>query len=177
MSDKRGGSYRQLIVWLRFMALGLLLTIVTRSLVTTYRVAGSSMRECLEDGDRILVCELPWVVHSVERDDIFIMTVEGEVVVKRVVACPGDTIAMEAGRIVLNGETIQESIPDALNRFDDFPEYHLHADEYFVLGDNRRVSVDSRKFGPVHADQLIGKVLFRIHGHGIALASALDRKP
>jgi len=165
---------RSLVVWLRLVAAFLLLAIVARLLVTTYRVVGASMRETLQDGDRILVCELPWVVRPVRAGDTMILTVSGEVLVKRVVACPGDTIEMLAGHVLRNGRPLQEEIPAELNRDDDFPEYHLGQDEYFVLGDNRRVSVDSREFGPVGGAQLIGRVLLRIGGQGFGTVAALE---
>jgi signal peptidase I len=95
--------------------------------------------------------------------------------VKRVAACPGDSIAMLAGRVLRNGRLLREDIPAELNRDDDFPEYHLGRDEYFVLGDNRRVSVDSREFGPVGGAQLIGRVLLRLSGHGVSSVAALER--
>jgi signal peptidase I len=170
-----GWSHRSLTVWLRLLAAFLLLAIVARMLVTTYRVVGASMRETLQDGDRILVCELPWVVRPVRCGDILILAVAGEVLVKRVVACPGDSISMEEGRVLRNGRPLHEEIPAELNRDDDFPEYHLGEDEYFVLGDNRRVSVDSREFGPVGGGQMIGRVLLRISGHGVSTVAALER--
>ncbi len=167
-------SHRSLILWLRVAAVGFALVIVARSLLTTYRVVGTSMRETLQDGDRILVCELPFVVRPVSCGDTMVLTVEGEVLVKRIVACPGDRIGMHAGQVVRNGQPVDESIPRELNRNDDFPEYHLGSDEYFVLGDNRRVSVDSREFGPVTLGQILGRVLLRISGQGVTTVAALD---
>ena len=95
--------------------------------------------------------------------------------VKRVVGCPGDRIALSLGRVVLNGVMLDESIPPELNREDDMREYHLGTDEYFVLGDNRRVSVDSQDFGPITAAQIFGRVLLRISGSSVTTVAALDR--
>jgi len=168
-------SHRSLILWLRVLAVGLFCAIVVRSFVTSYRVVGTSMRETLQDGDHILVCELPWLVRPAHCGDTVILTVEGEVLVKRVVACPGDRIALQGGRLVRNGQAQDETIPEYLNRFDDFPEYHLGSDEYFVLGDNRRVSVDSREFGPVTTAQVLGRVLLRVNGGSVSTVAALER--
>ena len=170
-------SHRLLVLWLRVIVVSLLLAIVARSLVTTYRVVGTSMRETLQDGDRIVVCELPWVARPAHCGDTVILSVEGEVLVKRIMACPNDRIALTAGHVVRNGQVLRESIPSELNRFDDFPEYQLGGDEYFVLGDNRRVSVDSREFGPVHSAQVLGRVLLRMSGSSLSTVAALDHNP
>lgn len=134
------------------------------TLFTTYRVAGESMRETLQDGDRILVSEIDWMVDPIGHGDTVIVDVDDEILVKRVVACPGDRIGMDNGRVVLNDRLIDESIPDYLNWDDTFPQYELGHDEYFVLGDHRRVSVDSRDFGPVGRTQFIGTVLMCVAG-------------
>lgn len=134
------------------------------TLFTTYRVAGESMRETLQDGDRILVSEIDWFVHPVTHGDTVIVDVDDEILVKRVVACPGDRIGMRRGRVVLNDEMLAESIPPQLDWDDTFPQYELGSDEYFVLGDHRRVSVDSRDFGPVGTAQFVGTVVMRVAG-------------
>ena len=163
---------------LRAVAAALLLVVVARvALFTTYRVAGASMREALQDGDRVVVANHPWLVQPVLNGDTVILSVDGEVLVKRVMACPGDRIAMDHGHVLRNGQTVVESIPASLEAGDSFPEYCLDGDEYFVLGDNRRVSIDSRDFGPVHGWQVIGKVVLRLHGSEVSTVAALERAP
>jgi type IV secretory pathway protease TraF len=71
---------------------------------------------------------------------------------------------------------VTEAIPPALDTRDSFPPVRLGADEYFLLGDNRRVSVDSREFGPVHAFQVLGQVVLRVHGGGLSTVAALERR-
>jgi signal peptidase I len=145
------------------------------ALFTTYRVAGASMRETLQDGDRVVAASHPWLVQPVLTGDTVILSVDGEVLVKRVMACPGDSIAMDHGHVLRNGEPVVEAIPDSLEGGDSFPAYHLRADEFFVLGDNRRVSIDSRDFGPVRTWQVIGKVVLRMHGSEVSTVAALER--
>ena len=166
---------RTLTRLLRAIAVGLLIAIVLRlAAFTSYRVAGSSMREALQDGDHILVCELPWLSAPAVGDAV-IAEVEDEVLVKRVVAGPGDLIGMDAGRVLRNGEAVPEAVPAELGSSDSFPAVALGADEYFLLGDNRGVSVDSRDFGPVHASQLLGRVVLRFHGGSVSTVAALER--
>jgi signal peptidase I len=161
---------------LRTVTAVLLLLVVARvTLFTTYRVAGASMREALQDGDRVVVGSHPWLVRPVLTGDTVILDVDGEVLVKRVMACPGDRIAMDRGHVLRNGAPVVETIPASLEAGDSFPEYHLLGDEYFVLGDNRRVSIDSRDFGPVRSEQVIGKVFLRMHGSEFSTVAALER--
>jgi signal peptidase I len=161
----------------RAVALGLLAAVAARLLLfTSYRVSGSSMREALQDGDHILVCEPGWLGPTSVGDAV-IAQVEDEVLVKRIAAGPGDRIGMSAGRVLRNGEPVPESVPPALETADSFPELALGPDEYFLLGDNRRVSVDSRDFGPVHAAQLLGRVVLRFHGGAVSTVAALERAP
>jgi signal peptidase I len=161
---------------LRVAVAAMLVLVVARAaLFTTYRVAGASMREALQDGDRIVVASHPWLVQPVLAGDTVILRVDDEVLVKRVMACPGDSIAMSAGHVLRNGRPVIESIPAPMEGTETFPEYRLRGDEYFVLGDNRRVSIDSRDFGPVHAWQLMGKVFLRLHGSEVSTVAALER--
>jgi len=154
----------------------LVLFLVARAtLVTSYRVSGASMRETLEDGDRILVCEIQELIDPPGVGETVILDVHDEILVKRVVAGPGDTISMFRGQVIRNGHYLREDIPQELSRSDTFPDYTLAGDEYFVLGDNRRVSIDSREFGPVSRDQVVGRVLFRIGAHGVSTVAALGR--
>lgn len=163
---------------LRSLLLALVLaTLVRATLLTSYRVSGSSMRESLQDGDRILVCEARWLLDAPAVGDTVVALVADEVLVKRIAAGPGDRIGMRHGVVLRNGREVAESIPPGLACEDSFPEVELGAGEYFLLGDNRRVSVDSRDFGPVRDGQVAGKVLLRLHGGGLEQVAALDGRP
>ena len=166
---------RALLVFCRSVAAGLLLAVLARALLfTSYRVSGSSMRETLQDGDHILVCEPAWLGAPAVGDAI-VAEVDDEVLVKRVAAGPGDSIGMRDGRVLRNGAPVSEAIPPALDCADSFPEVALGSDEYFLLGDHRRVSVDSRDFGPIHARQVLGRVVLRFHGGSPSPVAALER--
>lgn len=158
------------------VALVLALGVVRVSAFTVYRVAGTSMLETLADGDRIMVFDPGWAASWIDAGDAVVLEVDGEVLVKRIVAGPGDRIAMRRGRVIRNGAPVEESIPDGFRRGDSFAETRLGADEFFVLGDNRKVSVDSRDFGPVGRAQLLGKVVVRMpRSGGLRAVAALER--
>jgi len=169
-------THTVMLYTLRATLVLLVLFLVARAtLVTSYRVSGASMRKTLEDGDRILVCEIQRLIDPPEVGETVILEVHDEILVKRVVAVPGDTISMFRGQVIRNGHYLREGIPEELSRADTFPDYILARDEFFVLGDNRRVSIDSREFGPVSREQVVGRVLFRIGDQGVSTVAALGR--
>jgi signal peptidase I len=75
--------------------------------------------------------------------------------VKRVVAVPGDTVAIEAGRLVVNGAVVEEDYPTVTT--EDYPTVEVPVDHYFVLGDNRAESYDSRFLGPIPEGRIQGR--------------------
>lgn len=157
------------------MALGVLVMAVARvSLFTVYRVAGTSMMDTLLDGDRILVLDGPWLTSELHNGDTVVLTVDGEVLVKRIMGCPGDALEMVRGDVVRNGGLVLEDIPADYRRQDTMDEYRLTRNEYFVMGDHRSVSVDSRDFGPVSGSQILGRVVLRLAGMSSETVAALD---
>lgn len=127
-------------------------------------VRGNSMRPGIEDGDRILVDHLSFLLGDVERGDVVVMRYPLDPsldYIKRVVGLPGDRICIRNGVVSINGELLPEPYIGEAD-----PYTHLvttvETDTYFVLGDNRLRSSDSREFGFVPADFLRGKVDVRI---------------
>ena len=82
----------------------------------------------------------------------------GGTFVKRLVGLPGDRISMSGGVLQIDGKPVDEPYLNGRDRSNDFPVRKLGADEYFMMGDNRGSSCDSRKWGPVTRDDLIGPV-------------------
>ncbi|MFV0557218.1 MAG: signal peptidase I [Enterococcus sp.] len=134
-------------------------------------VEGNSMEATLEQGDMILMEKIT----RIDRFDVVVFRLDnGTTYIKRVIGLPGETIAYKADQLYVNGEPIEEDFLDH-NRHDDHAkvsytndftfqdltgETHLGADQYFVLGDNRRVSKDSRSFGAISSEEIIGKAQF-----------------
>jgi len=168
---------RSLLFSLRLIVLCIFgLAVARAGLFTIYRVAGTSMLDTLADGDRILVADSPWLLHPVHVGDTVVLRVDGEVLVKRVVGEPGDRLALDAGHLRRNGAWVEEHIPEAYNAHDDMSELRLTDCQYFVLGDHRAVSIDSRDFGPVQRDQLLGKVVLRMSSGGVSTVAALNSR-
>jgi signal peptidase I len=127
-------------------------------------VRGNSMRPGIEDGDRILVNHLSFWLGGVERGDVVVMRYPLDPAldyIKRVVGLPGDEIRIRDGLVHVNGKLLDEPY---LGESDPYTRLLIIVDPgtYFVLGDNRLRSSDSREFGFVPEDFVRGKVEVRI---------------
>lgn len=150
-----------------FTALVLAL-IITQYVAHHTSVEGSSMETTLADGDRIIVENISYYLHEPERFDIVVFpNDQGINYIKRIIGLPGETIRITDGYIYINGNMLDESygnevIIDAGLAAD---EIVLGQNEYFVLGDNRNGSIDSRKpeVGTVKREQIKGKAWFRFY--------------
>ncbi|MEW6741196.1 MAG: signal peptidase I [Planctomycetota bacterium] len=148
-----------------------------QQLITSYRIAGNSMAPSYWDGDRVVVAHTLPLLSEPENGDAVIVRVDGETLIKRVAAGPGQIVEIRSGHLVRNGEAVSEPIPSAYLHAGDMPPCPLGGDEFFLLGDHRRVSVDSRDFGPVRRDQIIGRVLFRVESGSARTAAASSLAP
>ncbi len=127
-------------------------------------VRGSSMAPRIHDGDRILIDHLSYVFGEVQRGDIVVLKYPLDPSVdyiKRVVGLPGDDVVLEDGEVWVNGQRIEEPY---VTQADPFARVRVHVKpaHFFVLGDNRPRSCDSRDFGLVPQDYIRGRVEVRI---------------
>lgn len=156
---------------------GLVFALLDAPLVSFYRVSGSSMMPAYEDGDRVLVTSVPAVSGGIDVGDTVIAEVGGETLIKRVLALPGETVWLEDGHVMRDGQDAVDFVPSTMLDHCTSEAVLLGSDEYFLLGDNRRVSVDSRVFGALPRDAIIGKVLLRFQAGNGAMESAAAAKP
>jgi signal peptidase I len=128
------------------------------------QVSGFSMRPRIDSDEYVLINALAYRLGAPKRGDIVAFRHERSaptVYLKRVIGVPGDRIAIVRGTVVLNGTALDEPYV----RFRDsrsFPELTVPPDSYYVLGDNRANSDDSRVWGFVPAADLIGRALFGV---------------
>lgn len=127
-------------------------------IITPVKVDGDSMKETLNDNDILLLYKLG----SIKRFDKVVLdeAYDNEKIIKRVIGMPGETISIKNDKIYINGKVIDNSF--AYGTTSDVDKIELGEDEYFILGDNRLISKDSRYFGPVTKSEIIGKVVFRL---------------
>ncbi len=127
-------------------------------------VRGSSMAPRIHDGDRILIDHFSYMFGTIGRGDIVVLKYPLDPSVdyiKRVIGLPGDEVVLENGRVFVNGETVTE--PYVADQ-DPLARVHVRVKpaHFFVLGDNRPRSCDSREFGLVPQDYIRGKVELRV---------------
>ena len=132
-------------------------------------VNGVSMQPTLSDGDNLIVDKLSYRFHDPDRFDIIVFPQEdGRYFIKRIIGLPGENVRIdEDGFIYINGENLQESYGKEVMRDPGLAKdgIQLGADEYFVLGDNRNDSMDSRmaEVGPIVGERIIGRAWLRIY--------------
>jgi signal peptidase I len=132
-------------------------------------VVGSSMYPSFEDGDYLIVDEISYRFTPPKRGDVVVFrppTNEKDHYIKRVVGLPGETVSVIGNEVkIINKENPQGFILEEsyiYSERDASKEATLGENEYFVLGDNRAVSSDSRVWGPITKDELSGRVLLRL---------------
>ena len=132
-------------------------------------VNGVSMQPTLSDGDNLIVDKLSFRFHDPDRFDIIVFPQEdGRYFIKRIIGLSGENVRIdEDGFIYINGEKLQESYGKEVMRDPGLAKdgIQLGADEYFVLGDNRNDSMDSRmaEVGPIAGERIIGRAWLRIY--------------
>lgn len=132
-------------------------------------VNGDSMNETLEDGDNLIVDKISYRFTDPERYDIIVFPYqyqEKTYYIKRIIGMPGETVQVIDGMVYIDGEMLDESYGKEVMQYSGVASdpIELGENEYFVLGDNRNNSSDSRdpSVGNIHEDQIIGKAFIRI---------------
>ncbi|HEX6879899.1 MAG TPA: signal peptidase I [Terriglobales bacterium] len=128
------------------------------------RVEGTSMMPGLDDQERIFINKFVYRWEPIERGDVVVFRYPQDPTksyIKRVIGVAGDHIRIEEGRVYVNGRELDE--PYVLGYFRDdrsYPEVTVPSHSYFVLGDHRNMSSDSRDFGPIPEQSVYGKAVF-----------------
>lgn len=141
-----------------YIVIVVVVVLIRTFIITPVRVDGDSMKNTLKNGDILLLYKLS----SINRFDIIVLDEEkdNEKIIKRVIGMPGETVAIKKGKIYINDKVIDDEY--AYGETSDFDKVTLADDQYFILGDNRLISKDSRYFGPIKDNEIKGKIVFRL---------------
>lgn len=146
-----------------YLIIVLIVVLIRTFIITPVRVNGNSMKTTLFDREILLLTKGN---RNIKRFDIIVLKFDGERLVKRVVGLPGEHLKYVNNQLYINDNLIEDSYSNAITISFDIKElgYEVIPDNhYFVLGDNRSESKDSRFFGMVDIDDIVGKTKFRLY--------------
>ncbi|AXC15883.1 Signal peptidase I [Acidisarcina polymorpha] len=155
----------KLRVWLR----DLMISVVVSFLIITFlyqpvKVEGTSMAPRLHDQDRLFINKFAYNFEKIERDDVVVFYYPRDTqksYIKRVIGLPGDTVRIDDGEVFVNGKAVAEPyVPERFRDVRSMDSFRVPQGEYFVMGDHRSISSDSRDFGPVERKLIYGKAAF-----------------
>jgi signal peptidase I len=164
LEEKRpaGSSVRQ---WLSDLVVSVVASmLIITCLYQPVRVEGTSMQPRLHDQDRLFINKFVYHFENISRGDVVVFHYPRDPAksyIKRVIALPGDDLRIIDGRVYVNGQRVDESY--VAPRYVDersVPEQIIPNNEYWVMGDHRSISSDSRDFGPVDRSLIYGKAAF-----------------
>jgi signal peptidase I len=160
---------RNAVEWLLIVGGALITALLVKTfLLQAFFIPSLSMSPTLEEGDRVLVNKLSYDLHDVHRGDLVVFERPPaeptgiKDLIKRVVALPGETIEARDGNVYVNGEPLDESYLEDGVRTDNLPRQVVPDGHLFVMGDNRANSYDSRMFGAIDADLVVGRAFMRV---------------
>ena len=133
----------------------ILVLLIKRFVVSPVNVVGSSMYPTLKDKDIMILNETAYYFNDIDRFDIVVLKADRELIIKRVIGLPGERIKYDDGKLYINGKYVKEKFDH--EGTDDFAEIKIGKNEYFVMGDNRDNSMDSRYFGPFNKKYIRGE--------------------
>jgi signal peptidase I len=164
---------RTVLEWVAVIGCGVLIALTAQAfLVQAFWIPSPSMEPTLDVGDRVLVNKLAYRTHDVNHGDLVVFErppaasngEDGEIkdLIKRVIAVGGDTIEAIDGEVYINGERIEEPYLEPGTPTDNLPFQEIEEGQVFVMGDNRTNSEDSRVFGTIDEDSIVGRAFIKV---------------
>lgn len=171
MSEEKNSILSQVLDFLKTLVIALVVVILIKLFVLdATKVSGNSMLNTLHDGDMFFVNKVEKYMGGYERGDIVILEAPdyyNRIYIKRIVGLPNDTIELKDDKVYINGEEYKEDYTstDETLQTSDKSKWTLDSNQYFVMGDNRLpgASNDSRSFGPIYGDTIIGHAFLRFY--------------
>src|SRR5438105_3471724 len=163
--DRQHHVRHEIRVWTRnlLIAIGLALVIIV-FLYQPVKVEGTSMAPLLSDQERIFINKFVYRFEPIERGDVVVFWYpldRSKSFIKRVIGLPGETVEIRQGAVYVDGKLIPEPyVPAQYEDLSDFALVRVPKDSFFVMGDHRISSNDSRVFGPVESRYIYGRAVF-----------------
>lgn len=149
---------KQIKKWIKenllFTILLLIIIIIRIFFYSPIRVNGSSMYPTLQDKEFMILNKIG-LQKGINRFDIVVVESNGKYIIKRVIGLPGESVMYSDNKLYINGKAIEDNY--SKSETENFENVILKDNEYFVMGDNREVSKDSRVIGPVNIKNIKGK--------------------
>ena len=165
---KQRSSTRNLLEWVAVIVGAVLVALLIKTFVVqAFRIPSESMVPTLEIGDRVLVNKLSYDAHGLNRGDVVVFERppglpsgpdDPKDLIKRVIGLPGDTVVAKDGSIYIDDQRLDEPyLPENIATYNLDVPVTIPEGEVWVMGDNRTNSEDSRVFGPIDADSIVGR--------------------
>jgi signal peptidase I len=167
---RRSSSVRSAVEWIVIVAAALITALLIKTfLLQAFYIPSASMDPTLKIHDRVLVNKLSYHFHEVHRGDIVVFKrPPGERdanikdLIKRVIALPGETVEGRDGHVMIDGRILHEPYVPPDKPTDNFGPLKIAKNHYWVMGDNRTNSKDSRVFGPIPRSLIVGRAFIRV---------------
>lgn len=140
---------------LPYVIIVLIVVLIRTFLFTPIKVNGTSMVDTLHNGDTMILNKIGVKVNDIKRFQIVVIKTSDSYLIKRVIGLPGETIKYNNGKLYINGKVIKDKYYKN-NNTSDFEEVKIPEDSYFVMGDNRSNSIDSRRIGTIEKTDIMG---------------------
>lgn len=144
-----------------YVVIILVVLLVKRFIFTPVVVNGNSMLDTLHDGDIMILDKIGMQIGGIDRFDIVVIQTGRSKIIKRVIGLPGETIEYKDNKLYINGKELEDNYGSQVTY--DFEKVEIPKDRYFVLGDNRTDSVDSRMLGAIARGDILGHATFIIY--------------
>jgi signal peptidase I len=167
VEDDKPKPFQALVDLLHDLAIAVVVCVLLITyVVQAFKVQGTSMSPELADSERILVNKLLYHFSDIQREDVVVFWYPEDPdlsFIKRVIGLPGETVEIRAGTVYIDGRRIEEDYVSTRNAdHRSFPALTIRPGHYFVLGDNRKGSNDSRSWGLVPKKYIYGKAVLKI---------------
>ena len=144
---------------LPYVVIIIIVLLIKTNIVAPIRVNGKSMNNTLKDGDIMVLNIIGFRMSELKRFDIVVIDTGKEYLIKRVIGLPGEKVEYKDSVLYINGNVVEDKY--AQGKTSDFKGI-VNNESYFVLGDNRENSLDSRFYGPFSKNKIVGKTSFTL---------------